>query len=62
MPAGIEAPEEGKSGDVQNADGIFVPPAQGPNPILQALKKNPQNAGLHVAAGEFSKALELLRK
>jgi hypothetical protein len=26
------------------------------------LKKNPNNAGLHVAAGEFSKALELLRK
>jgi hypothetical protein len=26
------------------------------------LKKNPQNVGIHVAAGEFTKALELLKK
>ena len=60
-PAAQEAPEEGKTGDRHDSD-IFVPPAPGPDPIIQALKKNPQNAGLDVAAGEFSKALELLRK
>jgi hypothetical protein len=26
------------------------------------LKKNPLNVGLHVASGEFTKALELLKK
>ena len=41
---------------------IFVPPNHGADPISQALKQNPQNVGLHVAAGEFTKALELLRK
>ena len=39
-----------------------MPPSPGPDPLAQALKKNAQNAGLHVAAGEFTKALELLRK
>jgi len=53
---------DGKAAEgTQNSD-IFVPPAHGAEPIQQALKKNPQNAGMHVAAGEFSKALELLRK
>jgi len=41
---------------------FFVPPNHGADPIVQALKQNPQNVGLHVAAGEFTKALELLRK
>ena len=60
---------EGEKGDADPfIDGtgiesdIFVPPSAGPDPLQQALKKNPQNVGLHVAAGEFSKALELLRK
>jgi hypothetical protein len=34
MPGGTEAPEEGKTGDNQNDSSIFVPPAQGANPIL----------------------------
>jgi hypothetical protein len=29
---------------------------------MQSLKKNTQSVGLHVAYGEFSKALELLQK
>lgn len=45
-----------------NADsGIFVPPSEGANPILEVLRKHPQNAGLHAAAGEFRKAAELLK-
>ena len=53
---------DGKAGEGTQDGDIFVPPAHGADPIQQALKKNPQNAGLHVAAGEFPKALELLRK
>ena len=41
---------------------IFVPPTHGADPIQQALKKNPTSVGLHVAAGEFSKAMVLLKK
>ena len=40
--------------------GIFVPPNHGPDSIQLALKKNPMSVGLHVAYGEFSKAMELL--
>ena len=53
---------EGKAAEGTQEGDVFVPPAHGANPISQALKKNPQNAGLHVAAGEFSKALGLLRQ
>ena len=41
---------------------IFVPPAAGADPLKQVLKKNPQSVGFHIAAGEFTKALELLKK
>lgn len=53
---------EGKAAEGTQEGDVFVPPAHGANPISQALKKNPQNAGLHVAAGEFPKALGLLRQ
>lgn len=50
-------------GDATNMDSdIFVPPSAGADPLKQALKKNPQSVGLHIASGEFSKAIELLRK
>lgn len=50
-------------GDATTLDSdIFVPPSSGADPMKQALKKNPQNVGLHIVSGEFSKALELLRK
>ena len=52
--------EHTESADVDT--GIFVPPSHGPDPIQQALRKNPQSIGLHVAAGEFQKAIELLQK
>ena len=41
---------------------IFVPPSAGADPLKVALKKNPHSVGLHVASGEFSKALELLKR
>lgn len=52
---------------VENTDSnvesdIFVPPNAGADPITMSLKKNPQNVGLHVAGGEFTRALELLKK
>mmetsp|Transcript_33362 Transcript_33362/g.51153 ORF Transcript_33362/g.51153 Transcript_33362/m.51153 type:complete len:334 (-) Transcript_33362:736-1737(-) len=56
-----EGPKEEEKTDLAD-DGIFVPPSHGADPIAQALKKNPQSVGLHVAGGEFTKALELLRK
>jgi hypothetical protein len=50
-------------GDASNMESdIFVPPSAGADPMKQALKKHPNNVGLHVVSGEFSKALELLRK
>ena len=57
MPIGEDQPAiEEENGD------IFVPPAHGADPIQQSLRKNPQSVGLHVAAGEFSKAMILLKK
>jgi hypothetical protein len=56
---------QGATGDplLDNMDSdIFVPPAAGADPLKQALKKNSHSVGLHVAAGEFTKALELLKK
>ena len=41
---------------------VFVPPSVGADPIKQALKKYPQSVGLHVAAGDFGKALVLLKR
>ena len=60
--------KEGTSDPLLDADmsnhesDIFVPPSAGADPLKVALKKNPQSVGLHVASGEFSKALELLKK
>lgn len=61
--AAVDGEKDGEPTDGTQVDSdIFVPPSHGSDPIMQALKKNPQNVGLHIAAGEFSKALELLRK
>lgn len=50
-------------GDATTMDtDIFVPPSAGADPLKQALKKNPHSVGLHIASGEFAKAIELLRK
>jgi Coatomer (COPI) alpha subunit C-terminus len=46
----------------QQDSDIYIPPSQGPDPLLQGLRKNPLVASLHVALGDFPKALELLRK
>lgn len=43
-------------------DEIFVPPSQGADPLLQTAKKHQLVAGLHVATGDFEKALGLLKK
>ena len=56
-----QIPGSGDAGGSGFSD-IFVPPSSGADPLTQALKKNPQNVGLHIATGEFAKALELLRK
>ena len=56
-----EATEE-IQGEVEGEDNdIFVPPQAGVEPIQEALRKNPMNVGLNVSAGEFRKAMELLR-
>ena len=47
---------------VEEPSDIFVPPSQGADPLLQAVKKHPLIAPLYVATGDFGKALELLRK
>lgn len=39
-----------------------MPPSRGSDPILSSLRKNPLVASLHVAAGDFVKAMELLKK
>jgi hypothetical protein len=43
------------------ASGIYIPPQAGVDPLVEVLRKNPQNVALNVAAGDFSKALELLK-
>lgn len=65
LGTGDAMPGEDAADAIDGAAGdsdIFVPPSQGADPIQQALKKNPQSVGLHVAAGEFSKAMILLKK
>jgi hypothetical protein len=60
---GGEAGNQGDELDVGGGDNdIFVPPSPGADPLAQALKKNPQSVGLHVATGEFRKAMDLLKK
>lgn len=59
--AGVDAPLD-INDDGNGFSDIFVPPSSGPDPIQQALKKNPQSIGLHIAAGDFTHALELLQK
>ena len=46
---------------VEEESDIFVPPQPGADPYQAALRMNPTNAALNVAAGDFQKAMELLR-
>ena len=63
MLAGAEPEADGAEQVDANVDSdIFVPPNAGADQISMCLKKNPQNVGLHVAGGEFTRALELLKK
>ncbi len=39
-----------------------MPPSTGADPLTLAVKKHPLLAPLHVAIGDFPRALELLRK
>jgi len=40
---------------------IFVPPSPGADPYQAALRLNPTNAALNIAAGDFTRAMELLK-
>lgn len=40
---------------------IFVPPQPGPDTLKAVVAKNPQNAALQAAAGEFRRAAEILK-
>ena len=63
MLAGAEPEADGAEQVDANVDSdIFVPPNAGADQISMCLKKNPQNVGLHVAGGEFTRALELHKK
>lgn len=62
LPAAPEIlPQDNMPAPEEDSD-IFVPPAHGADPIQQSLRKNPQSVGMHVAAGEFGKAMVLLKK
>jgi len=57
-----DLPTEVIGGDIEGeSSDIFVPPQVGLDPLQEALRKNPMNVGLNVSAGEFKKAMELLR-
>lgn len=68
LDEGLQGDDIITNGEVANAAGaagdsdIFVPPSQGADPLQVAVRKNPLVAGLHVAVGDFQKALELLKK
>lgn len=46
----------------QEESDIFVPPSSGADQVALAVRKYPLVAALHVATGDFGKALELLKK
>lgn len=54
--------EETKDTFDEASSEIFVPPSAGAHPLTTAIKKNPFNVGINVAAGNFIKGLELLQK
>ena len=54
------AGEEPGAAAAEESD-IFVPPSPGVDPYQAALRMNPTNAALNAAAGDFQKAMELLR-
>ena len=62
MATAEKAEDGGEPVDTNEDSDIFIPPNAGADQIQMSLKKAPQNVGVHVAAGEFSKALELLQK
>jgi len=49
-------------GGSSNDNDIFVPPSQGPDQLALSVKKHPLVPGLHVAVGDFNKAIDLLKK
>jgi len=58
-----EKPRENKEevgSEMINSD-IFVPPAEGVDPLKELLRANPSNAALNVVGGDFRKGLELLK-
>lgn len=62
MAVAEKVEDNGEPVDTNLDSDIFVPPNAGADPISMSLKRAPQNVGLHVAAGEFTRALELLKK
>ena len=54
--------EETKQEHHQPAGDIFIPPSLGSDPLQLAAKRHPLLAPLHVAIGDFPKALDLLKK
>jgi hypothetical protein len=58
----VEAAAEETKDSVAEVSDIFVPPSSGPHSFAATVKKNPLNAGINVAAGQFDKGLELLSK
>jgi coatomer subunit alpha len=53
---------KGVESNANEESDIFVPPSQGPDPLQVAVKKYPLVAPIHIAVGDFGKALELLKK
>jgi hypothetical protein len=57
-----ELEQQNEVKEEQQDSDIYIPPSQGSDPLLQGIRKNPLVASLHVAIGDFPKALDLLRK
>ena len=56
------AAEESKEGAIDEPESdIFMPPSDGADPLQAILRKNPTNAAINAAAGNFPKGLELLK-
>lgn len=56
-----DADEPDAAGFAHESSDIFVPPSPGPDPILAMVRACPMNVAVNVAAGNFPKALELLK-
>lgn len=58
---GARGEDGGVAAQDQNSD-IFVPPSSGSDPLQNSIRRNPNVAALHIALGDFGKAMELLRR